>query len=181
VDTHNRIRVLCSASRVFDWMEMMLDYVNGFMIQPERDEVLFIHKQRPDFQKGKWNGIGGKIEDGETPLQAMVREFREETGVATDPAIWQHTLSLEGHGFVVHFYRTFVSEFPCFQTTTDEEVAVWRIDEVFRVVHEQMQSDGQPHQKFYQCPTLTNMRWILSLQQNMNVVFPLHIRYQESH
>lgn len=35
-----------------------------------------------------WNGIGGKMEPGEDPLTACVREVREETGITfTDPRL----------------------------------------------------------------------------------------------
>lgn len=30
---------------------------------------------------GKWNGIGGKMEIGESPIGAAIREFGEETGI----------------------------------------------------------------------------------------------------
>jgi 8-oxo-dGTP diphosphatase len=33
------------------------------------------------FGAGKYNGFGGKVEDGETIAEATVREMREETGV----------------------------------------------------------------------------------------------------
>lgn len=54
-------------------------YVLGFMFDHEEKHVLLIWKNRPKWQAGKLNGIGGKIEAGETPLQAMEREFTEET------------------------------------------------------------------------------------------------------
>ena len=41
------------------------------------EEVLLIHKKR-GLGAGKINGPGGKIEQGETPLQAGVREVEEE-------------------------------------------------------------------------------------------------------
>ncbi|HSX35248.1 MAG TPA: 8-oxo-dGTP diphosphatase [Candidatus Saccharimonadales bacterium] len=44
------------------------------------DEILLAMKKR-GFGAGKWNGAGGKMEDGETPLQAAVRESQEEIGV----------------------------------------------------------------------------------------------------
>ncbi len=41
--------------------------------------VLLIHKKR-GLGKGKINGPGGRLEAGETPVQAAVRETREEVG-----------------------------------------------------------------------------------------------------
>lgn len=57
-----------------------VQYVLGIMFSEDEERVLAIWKNRPDWQAGKLNGIGGKIEDGETPIEAMRREFREETG-----------------------------------------------------------------------------------------------------
>lgn len=56
----------------------MKHYVVGFCYN-EKDEVLLLKKRKPQWQFDQWNGIGGKIEQDETPLEAMVREFREET------------------------------------------------------------------------------------------------------
>lgn len=44
-------------------------------------QVLVIEKNRPEFQKGRLNLIGGKVEPGETANQAAVRELLEETGL----------------------------------------------------------------------------------------------------
>jgi len=44
------------------------------------DEVLLAMKKR-GFGAGRWNGVGGKLEPGETIEQAMVRECQEEIGV----------------------------------------------------------------------------------------------------
>ena len=38
-------------------------------------------KKNEDVNAGKWIGIGGKIEDGETPDACLIREVREETGL----------------------------------------------------------------------------------------------------
>lgn len=43
-------------------------------------EILLAMKKR-GFGKGKWNGAGGKVEPGETTLQAAIRETEEEIGV----------------------------------------------------------------------------------------------------
>jgi 8-oxo-dGTP diphosphatase len=150
----------------------MVSYVNGFMIQPEQQKMLFIRKNRPLFQAGKWNGIGGKIEPGETTWQAMVREFREETGCETFESDWEPTIVLTGRTFVVHFFRCFVHKFPDYRSVTDEVVNDWPLESVFRAFYE-----GPNHG----IPTLANMQWILPMQLNLNIKFPLTIEWKDCH
>lgn len=47
------------------------------------DEVLLLHRTRKkeDLNQGKWIGIGGHFENGESPEECMLREFQEETGL----------------------------------------------------------------------------------------------------
>lgn len=48
--------------------------------------VLLIRKNRPSWQAGKLNIIGGHVEDGESPIEAAIREVLEETGIIiSDP------------------------------------------------------------------------------------------------
>lgn len=63
-------------------------YVVGFCFNPSMTHVALIEKLKPEWQKGKLNGVGGKVEDGETAGHAMVREFYEEAGVCI--ADWLH-------------------------------------------------------------------------------------------
>lgn len=46
----------------------------------KNDQVLLAMKKR-GFGEGRWNGVGGKVELGETVQSAMVRESQEEIGV----------------------------------------------------------------------------------------------------
>lgn len=57
------------------------EYVVGFCFDTTMEHVLLINKKRPDWQAGKLNGIGGKIEEHEIAPGAMRREFGEETGL----------------------------------------------------------------------------------------------------
>ena len=38
-------------------------------------------KKKNDFHEGKWNGLGGKFEQGETPEECVIREVKEESGL----------------------------------------------------------------------------------------------------
>ena len=52
-----------------------------------KDEcVLMMHRisKKHDINHGKWIGVGGKFEKGETPQECMRREVREETGLRID-------------------------------------------------------------------------------------------------
>lgn len=43
-------------------------------------------KKKNDMHEGKWNGLGGKIENGETPEACAIREIKEESGLdVSDP------------------------------------------------------------------------------------------------
>ncbi len=47
------------------------------------DAMLMLHriKKDHDVNKGKWIGVGGKFEAGESPDDCLLREVREETGL----------------------------------------------------------------------------------------------------
>jgi 8-oxo-dGTP diphosphatase len=59
----------------------MQNYSLGFLFSYRLGTVILIEKTKPQWQKGLWNGVGGKIEEGETPIDCMRREFEEETGI----------------------------------------------------------------------------------------------------
>jgi 8-oxo-dGTP diphosphatase len=53
-------------------------------------KVLSIKRGRPPFV-GMWANPGGNIDEGETPLEAAVRELEEETGIVLKGANWTST------------------------------------------------------------------------------------------
>jgi 8-oxo-dGTP diphosphatase len=49
----------------------------------KNSHTLMIHriKKENDMHAGKWNGLGGKLEPGETPEECAIREIWEESGL----------------------------------------------------------------------------------------------------
>ena len=47
------------------------------------NQTLMLHrvKKQNDIHAGKWNGLGGKFEAGETPEECVIREVKEESGL----------------------------------------------------------------------------------------------------
>jgi 8-oxo-dGTP diphosphatase len=44
--------------------------------------LMVLRNKKPgDIHAGKWNGLGGKFEPGETPEECVIREVREESGL----------------------------------------------------------------------------------------------------
>lgn len=54
-----------------------------YLIDKKQDSTLMIHriKKANDYHRGKWNGLGGKFELGESPEDCAKREVREESGL----------------------------------------------------------------------------------------------------
>ena len=66
------------------------------------NEILLAMKKR-GFGEGKYNGVGGKIENGETPEEAMLRETQEE--IAVTPTKYEKVGFLEFDEYYARQYR----------------------------------------------------------------------------
>lgn len=95
--------------------------VVGFMFNYDLTEVLLIRKKRPEWQAGRLNGIGGRVQEGETEPVAMRREFKEEAGV--DIPEWQRVCVVHGMGWTVHFFALGnTNAFHAARSETDEKL-----------------------------------------------------------
>lgn len=94
-----------------------MDYVCGFMASRD-GQLALVRKSKPEWQAGKLNGIGGKVEPGEWPHVAMVREWREETANSHDAWTQFATLRIDADG-VVHFYSAQVERMPGLMLSND--------------------------------------------------------------
>jgi 8-oxo-dGTP diphosphatase len=61
-------------------------------------KTLMLHrvKKANDMHQGRWNGLGGKLEPGETPEECVVREIREESGLVARNPILKGFLTFPG-------------------------------------------------------------------------------------
>jgi 8-oxo-dGTP pyrophosphatase MutT (NUDIX family) len=118
------------------------------MFDPLLSRVVLIRKIRPDWQTGLLNCVGGKIEPDETAPAAIVREFREETGV-TD-LVWRQFLDLKlqrDDGMLYCFYA--IGNVDKAYTMLDEEVMVFNIHDVMD-----------------RCDTIPNLRWLIQMARS---------------
>lgn len=101
----------------------MTSYVVGFLFNESRDSVAMIKKVKgPHSVIGRWNGIGGKVEDTDfNTYEAMSREFREEAGVDIVEFEWEKFAIVEGYGWRLSCFRCF-SDLVFNVATKEEEV-----------------------------------------------------------
>lgn len=109
---------------------MSQEYV---LVYPElidrQEQVLLILKNKPDFQKGKYNLVGGKIEPGEAPEDAAVRELMEESGIeGEDPELYG---TISGDWGKIYCFKVSIDDYSLNPGPDETEPVSWhRIDEL---------------------------------------------------
>lgn len=94
-----------------------------------RDDHILLAMKKQGFGEGRWNGVGGKVEQGETIEQAMIREAREEIGVT--PTKYEKVADLsfdeyfKGVPALMHVHAYVASEWVGEPTETIEMAPEW--------------------------------------------------------
>ena len=72
----------------------------GYVLSADRRKVLMIHRnaRSDDHHFGKYNGLGGKLQDDEDVASGMRREIFEEAGIACQQMQLRGTISWPGFG-----------------------------------------------------------------------------------
>ena len=85
-----------------------------YVIDENQNKILMLHrvKKENDMHEGKWNGLGGKFEAGESPEDCVIREIKEESG-------------LDIHNPILKGFITF----PAFDGFDDWYVFVYKVTE----------------------------------------------------
>lgn len=73
------------------------------LFNKDQDAVLFCKRQKDPY-KGKFNFVGGKVEEGEASLDAAYRELEEETGITAKEVCLYPLMDL------TYYYQKFVLE-----------------------------------------------------------------------
>jgi 8-oxo-dGTP diphosphatase len=106
---------------------IMTDYVNGFLFSEDKYFVALVIKQKPAWQNGKLNAIGGKIEPNELAKDAIIREFFEETGVTIESP-WRQFCVLTGDNFNLYNYVAFSNKIHDVKTMEKEVIVVHKVE-----------------------------------------------------
>lgn len=98
------------------WCEVVGAYVEV------GNEVLFL--KRVQSEAGLWGVPAGKIENGESPLEAMIRELKEETGITSsrlEPYGKLYVRKSQGEDYIFHLFQLILHEKPEI-TLSDEHI-----------------------------------------------------------
>ena len=105
-------------------------YTLGFLFSKNHKKVVLIKKNSPNWQRGKLNGIGGKINKNEMKISGMIREFKEETNIHFTKWIQFCELYKESEWWV-HCYKGFLDFKEDIEYSTEEgEVRTYKVDEL---------------------------------------------------
>jgi len=105
-------------------------------------KVLLLKKSVELFGGGKWNGLGGKMNIGETPEQACVREVFEESGLWVDKLRYHGLLKFwfgDKLDWVVHAFST--NSFKGELKESTEGILLWK--DLDKIPYDEMWEDDK--------------------------------------
>jgi 8-oxo-dGTP diphosphatase len=128
-------------------MTEKVKYVVGFCFSSDLSKVALIHKNRPQWQRGRLNGIGGHTEPEETEADAMEREFDEEAGARLKN--WKRFAVLVDRDWLVEFFWA-RGNLSVLSSRTDEQIELVDVDRIL----------------LGQSSVLPSLRWLVPMALN---------------
>ena len=98
--------------------------------------MLFRNKKINDINKGKYIGIGGHLEKGESKEEALIREIKEETGLSLSSYEYRGKILFQSDDLIeiMHLYTS--KEFSGNLIDCDEGELSWiDIDDILKLPH----------------------------------------------
>jgi 8-oxo-dGTP diphosphatase len=132
----------------------MYSYVLALLFTLDRRRVVLVDKMRPAWQAGRVNALGGKLQAGESAVDAARREVREEAGV--DVARWEDVLVWRDREYTMTVVRAFDDAAVQAHTAEDQRVFVTEVERLPNAV-------------------IDNLRWIIPLALDTHVAFPIEV------
>lgn len=127
----------------------MQHYCLGFLFTTDHSKMAVVLKNKPKWQAGRYNAIGGKIEEGESAYQSMIREFKEETGLSITN--WRKFCILadaKTEVFCVQCFVSFIDSLDGLQTMEEEQISAINVDDLLKMNPSQM---------------LQNLKWLIPM------------------
>lgn len=99
------------------------------IITDNEEILLLLKKNNPDWQKGLYNGIGGKVELNTTPLETIIKKCQEELGVNISNWI-ELDSEISSSGIEIVYFLTTLNEgeIKKLQSQTDERAELFSIN-----------------------------------------------------
>ncbi|WP_026909187.1 NUDIX hydrolase [Paucisalibacillus globulus] len=106
----------------------MLKYTIAFI--KRGNEILLLNREASSWM-GSWNGVGGKLEEDESPTECILREIREETGIILQDVTFKGTVTWNVDSKYHNGMYAFIAEVPdsyeyFTPIKTDEGILDWK-------------------------------------------------------
>jgi 8-oxo-dGTP diphosphatase len=132
----------------------MKRYCLGFLFRPNHEWVVMLQKTHgPGDMAGRFNGIGGHVEENEVSLAAMKREGREELGIEPD---WLPFCTMHDNG------GEWVCD--CFVAVIANDVDLPPVNDAGESV-----SEHRPPQLLRRDDIMLNLRWLVPMAMEKGV------------
>ena len=130
-------------------------YTATFIFNEFGTNLLLIRKNKPEWQKGFLNAIGGKLEDDDfNTTTCAIREVKEETGISlNEDEIEQfHIMSHDGN--YIYFFKSFTDKVYDYTQMEEEEFVL--VDNVDEYIPENV---------------IPNLNWLIPMALDNNINF----------